>query len=69
MCKNYSCSESNYEAPIQWEYCIAGNNGGNYIWQFAPCSSFGKSAHLHNTKVVANGLNFNYGRNLIWKFI
>ena len=24
---------------------------------------------LHNTKVVANGLNFNFGRNLIWRFI
>ena len=45
--------------------------GGNYIWQFASFSCFdinlAKSAHLHNTKVVADGLNFNFAGNLIWQ--
>ena len=61
------------EAAISHGKIIAGNNGGNYIWQFAPCSTFDFNlvnlfvffTLVHNTKVVANGLNFNFGRNLI----
>ena len=51
------------EAKLWLYHNIAGNNGSNYIWQLALCS---KPAHLHNTKVVANGF---FGGNLIWQFI
>ena len=48
--------------PLINEYCIAEDIGGKNILSTTPLSL------LHNTNVVANGLNFNFGGILIWCF-
>ena len=38
-------------SPTTTIYTVAGNNGGNYVWRFVPCSSFDFNTNIHIRRI------------------